>query len=505
MYKVIILAILSFSMTLSAQKIPDRKTLFSSKEEFQEKIGWIINGKSSRLKNDSRSRALDTQADSIYFSYSFEGEEYSEPTRYYFTYENVGGLKRPSGFIYADGYDEEYNFRFEMNYNDQGLVTGGNIFFDAFNANQNIGYYEQRFDSKGFMLYHVVDINIPDFGPEYYGDSLAITYNSQNLESSIEFYNLDYDTDGWRLTEDFFDMQYNDDSQLVSFEWHNYDYYEDPVMLSKRRIENLKWRSEYSLDFIREVIENEPIMDEISPNQFLPSIYQEHINAPTQFNSFEFIDGEWAAAGTTVTDSISQYYWSRIHTDEIGVYRFVLTFNEDDYILTEKFYFGDSEENLAYGFGYAYEYNEFNLPVSERILYADDESIFEEYFTATYEIDDQDRLLFFETENLNSFLLKSKGEYFYSGSVSTSSVQLQNDAVKLFPNPVGNQLFIQPQFELISQMQYQIISPDGKTFMSGVLEANARNEINVSSLPVGMYFFKWQMADKYGSQRVVKL
>ncbi len=175
MYKAIILALLFFSMNLSAQNIPDQKTLFSSKKEFQERVGWILNGKSSRLKKESRSRALDTQADSIYFSYSFEGEEYSEPTRYYFTYENVGGVKRPSEFIYADDYDEEYNFRFELNYNDQGLNVGGNIYFDAFNSNQNIGYYEQRFDSKGFMIYHIVDIDIPDFGPENYGDSLAIT------------------------------------------------------------------------------------------------------------------------------------------------------------------------------------------------------------------------------------------------------------------------------------------------------------------------------------------
>lgn len=505
MYKAIIPAILFFSMNLSAQNLSEKSAFFSSKKEFQEKVGWILNGKSSGFKKDSRSRALDTQADSIYFSYSFEGEEYSEPTRYYFTYENVGGVKRPSEFIYADGYDEEYNFRFEMNYNNQGLVTGGNIFFDAFNTNQNIGYYEQRFDSKGFLIYHIVDIDIPDFGPEFYGDSLAITYNAQNLESSIRFYNLDDDTDGWRLIEDFHDMQYNNDSQLVSFEWHNYDYYEEPFEVNKRRIENIQWRSEYSLEFIREVIENEPIMEEISPNQFLPSIYQEHTNAPLQFNSFEFIDGEWAAAGSTVTDSISQYYWSRIHTDEIGVYRFVLTFNDDDYILTEKFYFGDSEANLAYGFGYAYEYNEFNLPVSERSLISEDESIFEEYYSAIYEIDDQERLLFFEEENLNSFLEKTKGEYFYSGSVSTGTLPLQNDAVKLFPNPADNKLTIQTELDILKPMHYQIISPDGRTLKNGVLEAGVQSEINVSNLSPGVYFFKWQFAEKHGCNKVIKL
>ncbi len=505
MYKVIILALLFCSMNLCAQNIPDRQTLFSSKKDFQEKLGWILNGKSSRFKKDSRSTAIDTQADSIYFSYSFEGEEYSDPIRYYFTYENVAGVKRPSEMIYVDGYDEEYNFRFELNYNDQGLITGGDIYFDAFNSNQKIGYFEQRFDTKGFMIYHIVDIDIPDFGSEYYGDSLAITYNAQNLESSISFYNLDYDTNGWQLTDELLDMQYDNDSQLVAFELNTYEYNGGSFEVSKYRYENVKWYAEYSLNFIFEIIANESIIDELSPDLFLPSIYQEQRNAPTQFNSFVFIDGEWTAELTSVTDSLSQNYWSFTQTGVDEIYRYILTFNDDGYMLTQRLYSGDSGANLFYTYGVEYEYNEFNLPVSEKNLYSEDGSIFEEYFAASYEIDDQQRLLFFEEEYFNSFQNKSKGEYFYSGGVSTSSSQLQNDAVKLFPNPAGNKMTIQAQLDIIKPMQYQLISPDGRTLMSGIFEANSQNEINVSALPAGIYFFKWQMADKYGSQRMIKL
>jgi hypothetical protein len=504
MYKAFILLILFFSMNLGAQNSSE-STLFSSKKKFQEKVGWILNVKSSKFKKDSRSRALDTQADSIYFSYSFEGEEYSDPIRYYFTYENVAGMKRPSEMIYADGYDEEYNFRFEMNYNDQGLNTGGNIYFDAFNSNQNIGYYEQRFDSKGFMIYHIVDINIPGFGTEYYGDSLAITYNAQNLESTIRFYNLDYDTDGWLLTEDFSDMQYNNDSQLVSFEWHNYYHSGDSVEVTKRRLENIIWFSDYSLDFILDIIEKESIIDELSPDQLFPSVYQEHKNAPIHYNSFVFIDGEWTEGFSVVTDSISQNYLSLIFTEEDNISLLVLTFNDEGYVLTQKNYSGDPQGNLLYEYGAGYDYNDFNLPVSERFLYSEDESIFEEYFAASYEIDDQQRLLSFEAEYLNSFQDKSKGEYFYSTGVSTSALQLQNDAVKLFPNPVECKMTIKSELDIIKPMHYQIISPDGRTLMNGVFEGDSQNEINVSALPSGIYFFKWQMAEKYGSQRIVKM
>lgn len=504
MYKALLPAILLISLNISAQNISKPNAFFSSKKNFQDKIAWIFKDNAAGLKSDPRSRAVDTQADSIYFSYSFQGEEYSEPTRYYMTYEQIGGEKLPVEIIFVEGYEEDFNFRLTLDYNEQNQVIYSEVFFNVFNTNEKVGYIEQRFDAKGNLIFHYSKVEIPDLGEEIYGDSMAIVYNAENQETYIESYTIDYETGEWLITNIIRNMNYDSGDQLIAFEWDMYHYFNDTVDVSKLKFENLKWYGGYNYQFFSEILAEEIVLDEISPDSYLPMAFQGHLMGPIQVKTYQFVDGDWQYSGESMVDSISQNYLSILSTPSGGSPILIqLTLNEEGLIITEKFFDVGEDDELNFAGGTAYGYNQFGLIEFERQLFSEDGTVYQEDLSVIYEIDNENRLLFFESAT--SFQWREKGEYFYTESVGTDSHQLQNDAIKIFPNPVESKMTIQAQLDIIKPMQYQIISPDGRTMMAGTFEGNEQHEINVSNLPSGIYFFKWQMEDMYGCHKLIKL
>lgn len=77
-----------------------------------------------------------------------------------------------------------------------------------------------------------------------------------------------------------------------------------------------------------------------------------------------------------------------------------------------------------------------------------------------------------------------------------------SDAISLFPNPVGDQLMLQGEFE--SSAQYRIININGKNVLTGIIELTNSN-IDVSSLNSGSYQIIVIDNSKVGVKRFVKM
>lgn len=66
--------------------------------------------------------------------------------------------------------------------------------------------------------------------------------------------------------------------------------------------------------------------------------------------------------------------------------------------------------------------------------------------------------------------------------------ELNNSTFKVYPNPVKETLFIDGKFN--SNSKFELINSEGKQIQTFNLELNNQTKINVSNLPIGVYFYK---------------
>ena len=74
------------------------------------------------------------------------------------------------------------------------------------------------------------------------------------------------------------------------------------------------------------------------------------------------------------------------------------------------------------------------------------------------------------------------------GDVTNVDNQLQADAFHVYPNPVKEQLFIQSDFMLDHQFQYQLVDQQGRLVQASKMDSySSQQTLNIAHLPAGLY------------------
>jgi len=92
------------------------------------------------------------------------------------------------------------------------------------------------------------------------------------------------------------------------------------------------------------------------------------------------------------------------------------------------------------------------------------------------------------TENIGNPSL-NEGAYYVSSTLNVSSID--ENEVRLYPNPVEHELLIESQFEI---NEISIVDPTGKTILD-VKMTNKANKLDVSQLESGVYFVHVKLHD----------
>lgn len=90
----------------------------------------------------------------------------------------------------------------------------------------------------------------------------------------------------------------------------------------------------------------------------------------------------------------------------------------------------------------------------------------------------------------------------YEGPTSITE-NINNDLLKIYPNPVQNHLFINTQAIEAENIVYEIYSTDGRLVKSDILNANIQN-VEITNISNGLYFVKVNANGKIYTQKFLK-
>jgi hypothetical protein len=82
--------------------------------------------------------------------------------------------------------------------------------------------------------------------------------------------------------------------------------------------------------------------------------------------------------------------------------------------------------------------------------------------------------------------------------------QLLASQVKLYPNPATDRLFLSHSFGTLESGLLSILDLNGAEVMKVAVGSTATQEVNISTLPAGMYMVRYQTSDASLTQKVVK-
>ena len=85
---------------------------------------------------------------------------------------------------------------------------------------------------------------------------------------------------------------------------------------------------------------------------------------------------------------------------------------------------------------------------------------------------------------------------------TSSSIDLNENFVQIYPNPVGDILYIQLE-KNIESVDYTVYNPSGKAIIQGAFQG-LNQELSLESLSAGMYIIELKSADMHKFHRVIK-
>jgi hypothetical protein len=393
-------------------------------------------------------RSLITRADTVVLSRNGVQEEL-----YVYSYDLVFGRELPIGVTYldfTDGARIETLFTYNQNYQiiraQIKLITEGEEPVDiaiqlSYDSQGTLIEVEQRFELFGLPFlasnYLIIERNEEDF-PIYLRN-----------ETSIEFFLL-------KEIEPLIEIKEVVYVQGIPVSFVQTDFFTDEEELLDsiaRRYRGVEW-FEYTGQLLERAALDFSASDLLSES-FIPQPDKSHREDLIQGEVDFWIDGEWEKVATYVLEERTSHslIFSRAG---ISLEKFSYEWDENDHVTRKDYYYELDNGSLSERTDITY--NEYQLPLTYRIYYLENDSLtLTENFDYRYDIDSWNRLTRITSDDFDRTIV----DFIYVQATSLEESKAPENRSLVYPNPARETIQLKHDRELRGKTQYRIMSAQG--------------------------------------------
>jgi hypothetical protein len=459
-------------------------------EKYYKKIMGHLRQQATQKEGD---RSLITRADTVVLSRNQMQEEL-----YVYSYDLVFGRELPVGVTYldfAEGTRIETLFTYNQNYQiiqaQVKLMAQGEEPVDIaiqliYDSQGTLVEVEQRFELLGLPFlardYLILARNEEDLPTYIRKESFVEFFQLQEIEPLIEIRDIEY-AHGIPVSfvqTDFF----TDEEELL-----------DSISQRYRAVE---W-FEYTGQLLERAALDFSASDLLSES-FIPQPDKSHREDLIQGEVDFWIEGQWEKIATYVLEerTSNTLILSRAG---ISLERFSYEFDENDHVTRKDYYYELDNGSLSERTDITY--NEYQLPLSYRIYYLENDSLtLTENFDYRYDVDGWNRLTRITSDDFDRTIV----DFIYVQTTSLEESKALEYRSLVYPNPARETIQLKHDRELRGETQYKMISTQGTLVKSlSVDHPHSSLEIERSGLMPGYYLLSIENASYLQVLKVILL